>query len=354
VLSHRAMSPPRSSFLLLLLAAALFGCAVTPRTIARDLAAVTPPVAINSTLHALNDDENQRLVLALLRSPELRGAARELSESVADGALGAMTEPERMARIERMSSRYVASLTRTVTRSMAEGMRRDLGPALVAMTRDAVTSTMRESLREALREEHQRAIERVVGGVTRSAVEAATRGASEGVARDLVPAIRDALLQEQTARALASATRSLAREAVLGSNEAMTQIQRQQERTGRPSFLSRISNLTEDGVKIMRMVTVVAVALALLLGAWVLRLYLRGRRIQAESERNAASAVLFAEAIRAAEGKPWSGELTDIIQQRLRGDAVSGMIDEVLKPRDAKGRNGHRASRPSSAPRHDA
>jgi|GEM_PF-1161401 len=347
------MSPTLRS-LLLVVAAALIGCAVTPRTIARDLAAAAPPAAIRSTLHALNEDENQRLLLALLRSPELRDAARELSADVADGALGAMTEPERMARIEQMSTRYVTSLTRAVTRGMAEGLRRDLGPALVAMTRDAVTSTMRESLREALREEHQRALERVVGGVTRTAVEAATRGASEGVARDLVPAIRDALLQEQTARALASATRSMAREAVLGSNDAMTQVQRLQERQGRPSFLSRLSNLTEDGVKIMRMVTVVAVALAVLLGAWVLRLYLRGRRIQAESERNAASAVLFAEAIRAAEGKPWSNELTEIIQQRLRGDAVSGMIDEVLQPRNGKGKNGHRATLPSSAPRRDA
>jgi hypothetical protein len=269
---------PAPCSLILSLAIAPFGCAVTPRSIARDLAAVTPPVAIHSTLHALNDDENQRLVVALLRSPELREAARELSVGVADGALGAMAEPERMARIEQMSERYVASLTRAVTRSLAVAIRSDLGPALAAVTRDAVAST----LREALREEHQRAFERVVGGVTRSAVAAATRGAAEGVARDLVPAIRDALLQEQTAQALASALRALAREAVLGSNEAMAQAQRQQDRTGRPSFLSRLSNLTEDGAKIMRMVTVVVVALVVLLAVWVLRRYRRGRRILAE------------------------------------------------------------------------
>jgi len=114
-------------------------------------------------------------------------------------------------------------------------------------------------------------------------------------------------------------------------------------------------------VKIMRMVTVVAVALTILLGIWVLCLTLRTRRIQAESERNAASAVLFAEAIRATEGKPWSSELTDILNQRLRGDAVSGMLDEVLKPgvgksSSGRGANGssHRTTLPAAPPQHDA
>lgn len=334
MLCHDAMN--RQLLPLLFLLASL-GCAATPRSLAREVAAAAPPAAISSTLHALNDDENQRLVLSLLRSPEMRQAARELSAEVADGALVVMSEPERVARVEQMTARYVATITRAMTRSLASGIRADLGPALAAVVRDTVAGTMRE----AMKQENQRDLERVVAGVTRATVEAAGRGMSESVARDFVPAIRDALTSEQTARALASASRSLAREAVLGSNEAMTQIQRQQERQGRPSFLSRISNLTEDGVKIMRMVTVAAVAAAVMLGLWVLRLTLRTRKIQAESERNAASAVLFAEAIRATEGKPWSSELTDILSQRLRGDAVSGMLDEVLKPRAGKASNGH-------------
>lgn len=313
--------------------AASVGCVLSPGT-ARDLASTTPPLAINSTLRALNEEENQRLVVRLLASPEVREATRALAAALADGTMSAMTEPERVERIEQISSRYVATLTRSVTRSMAEGLRSDLAPALAQMTRVMVSNAMREAMREG----YQRDLERVASGVSRASADAASRGMAEGITRDLVPAMREALLNEQTAGAMRTAIRSLAREAVLGSNEAMTQIQRQQDRGAQPSFLSRLSSMSEDGVRIMRLVTVIAIVLVLALGVWVLRLVLRGRRVAAESERNAASAVLFAQAIRAAEGKPWSKELTEILQERLKDDAVAGMLDEVLKPRPPSGR----------------
>lgn len=336
----------------MLLLTAGIGCALTPRGVAREVATVTPPAAINATLRALNDAENQRLVVQLMASPAMREAARTLASEIADGTLTGLTEPERIERIEQMSARYVAAITRAITRSMAEGLRQDLGPAIAEVTREAVAGSMREALREG----YQRDLERVAAGLTRTTVEAASRGMAEGITRDLVPSMRDALLNEQNARAFGAASRSLAREVVLGSNDAMTQLQRQQERGGRPSFLSRLSSLTEGGVKLMQLVAVVAVSLALLLGAWVLRLIMRGRRMQAESERNAASAVLFAEAIRASEGKPWSRELTELIQQRLHSEAVTGMIDEVLKPRPTRGGRGRgqeRAPRPSVTPARD-
>jgi hypothetical protein len=323
------------------------GCALTPRGMARDIATVSPPAAINSTLRALNDDENQRLMVQLLSSPEMHQAARGLAGEIADGTMEALTESERIARIEAMSTRYLETMTRALMRSMAAGMRRDLAPAITAMMRETVAATMHEALSEG----YQRDLERVAGGLTRASVESASRAMAEGISRDLVPSIRTALLNEQTANALSVASRSLAREVVLGSNDAMTQLQHQQERTGRASFLSRLSSLTEDGVKVMQLVAVVAGALALLLGAWVLRLIFKGRRVQAESERNAASAVMFAEAIRAAEGKPWSQELTDLLHQRLKGDAVAGMIDEVLKPKPS--RRNKPTTRPSQPnPRH--
>jgi hypothetical protein len=315
------------------LIAASVGCVLTPGA-ARDLANTTPPLAINSTLRALNEEENQRLLVRLLASPEMREAARALAGEIADGTMSAMTEPERVERIEQISARYVATLTRTVTRSMAAGLRSDLAPALAEVTRVMVSSAMREAMREG----YQRDLERVASGVSRASAEAASRGMAEGITRDLVPAMREALLNEQTAGAMRTAMRSLAREAVLGSNEAMTQIQRQQDRGAQPSFLSRLSSISEDGVRIMRLVSVIAIVLVLLLGVWVIRLVQRGRRVAAESERNAASAAMFAQAIRAAEGKPWSNELTELLKERLKNDNVAGVIDEVLKPRPPPGR----------------
>jgi len=339
VRSARGMNPSPirlAAALLLVLSSA--GCALTPRSMARELGASAPPAAIQSTLHALNDDQNQRLLMQLLTSPETREATRVLAGAIADGTLATLTDSERLERIEAMSTRYMASLTRTVTRTMAEQMRRDIAPAIAEMMRQTVASSMREAMSEA----YQRDLERVASGLTRATVEAASRGMAEGIGRDLVPALRTALSEEQTASAIRAATRSLAHEAVLGSNDAMTQLQRQQERGGRPSFLSQVSSLTTGGVKLMQLVAAVAIALVLLLAAWVLRLILRSRRIQAESERYASSAVKFAQAIRAAEGKPWSKELTELLQERLEGAAVAGLLDEVLAPRPTRPSRGNK------------
>lgn len=316
-------------FLLALALMAPFGCALSPRGVARDMAQTGPPAAINSSLRAMSEAENQRLVLQLMASPAMREAVQGFTAALADGTLNAMTEPERLARVEAMSARYVSTLTRVVTRSMAEGIRQDLAPALAVVMRETVAA----SLREALRETYQRDMQRVAGGLTRAAVDAAVRGVSEGITRDIAPAMRGALDDERTTAALGVTARTLARDAVLGSNDAMSQIQRAQERSGRPSFLARLGSLTEGGVKVMQLLAAGALALIVVLGLWIVRLIFKSRRVQAESERHAESAATLAQAIRDAEVMPWSGELTSILQGRLRENAAEDLIDDVLKAR---------------------
>lgn len=312
--------------LFLVLVFVVSGCAST----ARDMAREVPQPAINATLRALNEQENQRLMTQLLTSPEVHRAARDFASEVADGTLAALAEPERLARVEEMSSRYVGTLTRIAARSMAEGLRRDLGPAMVGVMRDAVAGTMREVMREG----YQRDMERVAAGLTRAAVDAASRGAAEGLRRDVGPAIGEALRDEDTRRSLGALMRVLTREAVLGSNDAVTQAQHSQERSGRPSFLSRVTSITESSARIMELAVAAAVVVALLLGLWVVRLIVRSRKVQAEAERSTASAVLLAEAIRAAEGKPWASELTELLRVKLQRDDAHELIDEVLRSRD--------------------
>ncbi len=332
--------------LVLCLCASAFGCATTARDVAREL----PPPVINSTLRAFNDRENQRLLTQLMSSPEMHEAARAFAGEVADGALGALSEPERVARIEAMSERYVATLARVASRGMAEGLRRDLGPAMVAVMRDAVGASMREMLREG----YQRDMERVAAGLTRATVDAASRGVAEGMRRDLGPAIEGALNDERTARSVGAMMRVITREAVLGSNDAMTQVQRAQERSGTPSFLGGLTNLTRDGVRILELVSVAAVGLSFALALWVARLVIRSRRVRAESERNAASALLLAEAIRAAEGKPWASELSELLRARVRRDSVGDLLDEVLgtRPPEAPRKAPRERSLPPSPPLH--
>ncbi len=321
----------RIDALCLAAALSLAGCALTPRSVAREVATATPPAAIRSTLQALHDAENQRLLRALLASPELRDAARALAEDLSDGVLATLEAPARVERIERLAARYLATLTRALTRSLADGLRHDLSPALAA----AVRESLAVALREGLREEHQRALTRMAEGLSRGAVEAASRAAAEGVQRDLAPSLRAALLDPRTAEALAAVTRTLARGVVLGSNDAMTLLQQQQERTGRPSFLGTLSNLTQDSVRLVQWVALGAVAVALLLGVWVLRLTLRGRRVSAERDRHADDARALAAALRAAEGGPASKELAEVLAQRAQDAPGERVIAAALAARPA-------------------
>lgn len=335
------MSSPWSALLVVVgCALGAFGCALTPRGIARDIASASPPAAIHSTLTALNDQDNQRLLVQLLDSPQMHQAARAFASEIADGTLSAMTEPERLGRIEEMSTRYVATITRAISRAMSDGLRRDLGPAIAQVMRETVTTTMREALSES----YQRDMERVASGLTRATVEAASRGMAEGVTRDIAPAMRNALLDPETLRALGLVGRAMTREVVFGTNDAMTQLQRQHENGSQSSLIGRLTSATSDGLKALQWTAIAVGAVAVLLALWVVRLIMKSRKLQAESESHAASAVMFAEAIRAAEGKPWEKELTDLLRQRLKGDEVDTLLTKVL------GRPPAEARRPTDRP----
>lgn len=325
---------------------ACLGCALSPGGVGRDIARAAPPAAINSTLRALNEQDNQRLVNQLLRSPEVHAATRAFAAEIADGALDTLTSEQRMARIESMSSRLVATITRAALTGVADGLRRDLGPAMAVVMREAIATSMREALSAG----YQRDLERVATGLTRATVDAATRGVAEGIARDFGPAMRATLLDPQTVASIGDASRVLARGAVLGSNDAMAQIQAAQERGGRTSVLGRLTSLTEKGVKVVELVAAAAVAASILLALWVLRLILRGRRIQAESEQHAASAVMFAEALRAAEGKPWADELTALLRERLKRESIGEMIDDVLASKPPSGSRARMDRLPTAPP----
>jgi hypothetical protein len=191
------------------------------------MALAAPPAALGATLRALNAQENQRLALELLRSPETREA--------------------------------IDALTRVLTRSLAAGVRRDLGPALAAALRDALRAGLDDELRRATR--------------------GMTRGAAEGLRDDLGPALRALARDPENQSAVRAAARSIGREVVLGSDDAMASIQRAQERGGRPSMLSRLASMTESGAMVMKVIAGASALLAAVLAVWVARLLLRARRV---------------------------------------------------------------------------
>ena len=270
---------PALPVLALLAVTAAVGCSASAMT--REIVRSATPTAISATLESLADGATQRRITQLMASPELRAAALTLTEQLADVTLSALAEPERRRRIEALSTAYVLALTRAVARGGAQAVERDLSPAFARMLGTAVAS----ALREALDDRHQRSLERAVVGVTSAAIHAATKGIAEGFQRDLSPALRQALNEPENVAAAGALSRTLAREAVLGSNEAMLQLQRAQERTGRGSLLGSLTSLTESGAAIVKAAAAVAALVIIALCLWFLRRFLLQRRARQGDQR---------------------------------------------------------------------
>ena len=237
-------NPRRAALLATWCAAATLGCSAT--TLTRDMATAAPPAMIDATLASLADRRTQRMIVALLDSPDVHAAARTFAADLADGSLAVLSEPARTARVEALSEAYLHALVRAAGRTFAASLRDDLGPALAA--------------------------------VARSSAAAATEGAADGVQRSLGPALRGALRDPETAAAASALVRALAREAVIGSNEAMSEIQRTQQRPGGATFLGGMTSLAQGGVNALRVAGVALAAACAIAVAWAVRRALRTRR----------------------------------------------------------------------------
>ncbi|MBL8685009.1 MAG: hypothetical protein JNK05_37885 [Myxococcales bacterium] len=274
---------PRGRASTLVLASLALTAAVGCNTarMSREIARSATPTAIRATLDTLDQRETQRRITHLMASPELRAAALTLTEQMLDVTLTALAEPERRRRIQALSRSYVLALTRAVVLGGARGVEQDLSPAFTRMLVAAIAG----ALREALDDRHQRALERAIIGVTNAAVHAATKGMVEGFQHDLSPALRDALTSPENIAAGGALARTIAREAVLGSNEAMTQLQRTQERTGRASFLGSLNHLTERSVSMVNAAVSLAVLAIIALCLWFLRRFVLLRRARQRDQR---------------------------------------------------------------------
>lgn len=326
------MNRARYLLLTLLLLVSGPGCAGTVHDVARGAI----PGAMTGTLEGLNSRENQRLARQLLEDPEIRRTARTFAAEVLDDGLTVLSEPEREARIQQISAQYIAAMSRAITRSMATGLREDLGPAMTSMMRTA----MRQTMRDALDENFQRNVQQVVGNITASTIASASRAMADSLTRDMAPALASTLTDPRLTAAMSQTTQGMGRDLVVGVNAGLLDVQRQQ---GERSFLSNLGVAAKEGVSTVRWVAIAGLGASVLLTLFVVFLLVRNRRAKADSERNAADAIMLAEAIRAAEGQPGSEQLIELVRKQLKhpedSDPLAGMLERLQKGSKKRGRD---------------
>jgi hypothetical protein len=234
-----------------LLLPALVGCAPNLQSAAKDVTQGAVPAAIDSSLETLAEQRTRERVLQLMSSPEMqktleamaasftKGATKvltsdemakssaELSSSIAraatrvavDAAMAEMASPENERRLTDLMTAATAAAARSAMVSMADELRRSLGPALGDMVRDNV-----------------------------------------------VPSIRGIMTDSDTRSTMGAMVFEASRQAVLGSNDAMAELERKRNKQG---TLARLSGLFEHTELLLVFVVVACCAVVGLLAAFL-------------------------------------------------------------------------------------
>lgn len=333
------LSSTRRSWLvsLWLVSLSLAGCGGVG-ALAGEAGGALPEPVIEETLRTLDDEETQRQIIELLRRPGVQEATRELVANITDGTLDALSEEERAARITELADAFVLRI--------ADAVERDIGPA---MTR-AVAETLEESLRRALSEENAAALSETVTGIARQSTAALAVAVREELGPAMRDAFRDALDDPETRALISDASRVIARAMVLGVQDGFEEIEERAGPHQTDTVVTRLQEMAGEGFDLGQLLLFLILLAMLAVVIYLARSVVKERRGEAEAEsREAALATLIA-AIKSTEGRPWSPELTEMLQASLKDDEPSVYLRELLRKSSGDTAGSRRGDRSGGTP----
>jgi len=101
------------------------GCASTVKQAAKEAA----PTAVHASVREVHEPETRERLADVLADPNIRTSTSELSRSVADGVLDALTEKQRVEQGMAAGDAFVEHMNRSLARSFE----RDLSPAIAKL-----------------------------------------------------------------------------------------------------------------------------------------------------------------------------------------------------------------------------
>lgn len=233
------------------------------------IAGRTAGKATKGTIEQLGEPQTRETFAEFLSDPQVQEATQDFTRGVAGAVADEVIEEER-----------AEALTQGIVRSIAEGIEQDIGPAV------------RETIRTDV-----------------------SRGIVEG-------------LDEDVNEALGRTARTISREVVLGSREALAQIREEQPRGG---VLGRAERTAKIGLGVFQLIAIVLGITTLVLFALFLRSLFRERRARKVAEGREAALLLLASVIKVAEGRPWAGELRDLLREEMRDQPGAEYIRDLLR-----------------------
>lgn len=314
--------------------------------IASVLPSISTPATISSGLKALDDPKNKARLEHILATPEIKVIQRELVADVLDGSLAALSERERVDRVGDLTARYAASIMRGLSKESAP----QLAPATSAAMRGVMSAT--------LSDDNQRQMQHLVGALVQASMDPVVKSLADAdlsgstatamtklgpvvqqvLRENLGPGLAQALSSDEVKHALGETAHVLGREMVLGANEGLARVQ-ENKTVDDSSLLGSVSSLARQGATATRFAPWILTAVTFMLIAWVIRLLGQTRRYRTESEQRAETTRVLTEAIRAADGKPWSGELLTALEARFHNDEEALLRIQAARLRPAAKRS---------------
>lgn len=257
------------------------GCAPAIERASKNVPRSATPVVIDESIKALEDQHTRERLEKVMATPELQQTIRELASATVPGVLDGLDSDESKARIQDFSKALAAALVE------------ELRPA------------MHDAVQQALSKDVQVQLDRMVSEMASQATHSVMQTAATDVPTTLSPAMRAALAENlgapEVRNAAAATAHDVAKSALLGSREAIIQVQQAQERTEGP--VQRLARFLD------RVGILLAIFSVLFIGLVTFgMLSLRSRAIRAEqaSEASAQRVRKLATMMLSSAGQGWS------------------------------------------------
>jgi hypothetical protein len=320
----------------LIAAAAASGCAYASEKVVRR----ATPAAIEETLDALSDPDNQEQIRQLLGEADVQESIRELAEAMTSGALDGLSDEARAERLQAISEEMVTRLIAAA----GEGLREEITPSVEQLVERTVSSAIERALGPATR----RDAEALARGVVREAAATMVTSAATGLREELGPALAGVIeedlepaleraLAEKLIPALAKAmdeevrpllkamiaefTREAAKQVVLGIDDALVELEIV-DPVERRALIKSITGSVGRGARIAELLAWLLAVVAIILAVFLVRALLRARTLSERTERMERTFDALVRKVReSGRDDPWIRDLVDVAEAVRESEA---------------------------------
>jgi hypothetical protein len=247
------------------------GCGATVRSAAKDATAAAVPTAMDQGLKAVENQTSRDRIAEVLGTPEIKKAIQELAASVARGASEALTDEQAVAKTTRIASAIAAAVTRV-------GIDEAVGEAASPKNQDRIDQLATSATVAATRA--------AIGATAAELPSTLGPAIATMVREDVAPGLRGLVSGPEMRDAMSRVAFELSRQAVLGSNQALAELEERKQKKG---LLGRLTKIFAAGSWLVWALVGVLLSLILALVTALVRSRERERRFRSGSRTRPVS-----------------------------------------------------------------